>query len=67
MIPNLAIFRQHFLGNDQFSPYFSTIEVIFLPQPEAALFPFESSGEVDISYISASARNPKMPQTPLAA
>ena len=44
MIPNLAIFRQYFLGNYQFSSCLSTIEGTCLPQPEAALFPFELTG-----------------------
>ena len=54
MIPNLAIFRQYFLDNYQFSPCLSTIEGTCLTRPEAASFPFEST----MSYISARATNP---------
>ena len=49
MVPNLAIYEQYFLGNYQFSSCFSAIELICLPQPEAALFRFEWSGAVDMS------------------
>ena len=57
MIPNLAIFSQYFLGNYQFSSCLSAIELICLPQPEAALFWFESSGTADMSESSARATN----------
>ena len=41
----MAIYEQYFLGNDQFLSCLSTtIELICLPQPEAALFQFESRG-----------------------
>ena len=58
MIPNLAIFSQYFLGKYQFTSCLSTIEGTCLPQPEAALFPFESPGAADMSYTSARATNP---------
>ena len=58
MTPNLAIFSQYSLGKYQFSFCLSTIEGTCLPQLEAALFPFESTGTADMSYISARATNP---------
>ena len=39
----------HALGRTQ---HLSTIEGTCLPQPEAALFPFESTGTADMRYIS---------------
>ena len=49
MVPNLAIYEQYYLGNDQFSSCLRTIELISLPQPEAALFRFELIGAADMS------------------
>ena len=55
MIPNLAICWQY-ISLAIIS--FPLALVTCLPQPEAALFPFESSGAAGMSYILARVTNP---------
>ena len=47
----MAIYEQYYLGNDQFSSRLSTIELTCLPQPEVALYQFESNeAAADLIY-----------------